>query len=152
MKLLRTLNNTFSGISPVPINLRVFSPRVLNLTLVDLPGMTKVAVGDQPQDIEKQIRDMIMQFIIKDSCLILAVSPANQDLANSDALKIAKEVDPEGMRTIGVLTKLDLMDQGTDAKDILENKLLPLRRGYVGVVNRSQVHSLKLCLIKNFIF
>lgn len=101
--------------------------------------MTKVAVGDQPQDIEKQIREMIMQFIIKDSCLILAVSPANQDLANSDALKIAKEVDPEGMRTIGVLTKLDLMDQGTDAKEILENKLLPLRRGYVGVVNRSQV-------------
>lgn len=131
--------NGFLGISPVPINLRVFSPRVLNLTLVDLPGMTKVAVGDQPVDIEKQIREMIMQFIIKESCLILAVSPANQDLANSDALKIAKEVDPEGMRTIGVLTKLDLMDQGTDAKEILENKLLPLRRGYVGVVNRSQV-------------
>ncbi|CAG5112235.1 Oidioi.mRNA.OKI2018_I69.chr2.g6474.t1.cds [Oikopleura dioica] len=126
------------GISPIPINLRVFSPRVLNLTLVDLPGMTKVAVGDQPPDIERQIREMIMQFITKESCLILAVSPANQDLANSDALKIAKEVDPEGMRTIGVLTKLDLMDQGTDAKDILENKLLPLRRGYVGVVNRSQ--------------
>lgn len=43
-----------------------------------------------------------------------------------------------GLRTIGVLTKLDLMDDGTDAKDILENKLLQLRRGYVGVVNRSQ--------------
>jgi len=42
------------------------------------------------------------------------------------------------MRTIGVITKLDLMDEGTDARDILENKLLPLRRGYIGVVNRSQ--------------
>ena len=107
------------GISNVPINLRVFSPRVLNLTLVDLPGMTKVAVGDQPADIERQIRDMLLTFITKESCLILAVSPANQDLANSDALKIAKEVDPQGLRTIGVITKLDLMDQGTDAKDIL---------------------------------
>ncbi|TMS23615.1 Dynamin [Larimichthys crocea] len=100
--------------------------------------MTKVAVGDQPHDIEHQIRDMLMQFITKDSCLILAVTPANTDLANSDALKIAKDVDPQGLRTIGVITKLDLMDEGTDARDILENKLLPLRRGYIGVVNRSQ--------------
>uniref|UniRef100_A0A3P9PMM2 Interferon-induced GTP-binding protein Mx n=1 Tax=Poecilia reticulata TaxID=8081 RepID=A0A3P9PMM2_POERE len=126
------------GISPVPINLRVYSPHVLNLTLVDLPGMTKVPVGDQPADIEVQIRDMLLQFVTKENCLMLAVSPANSDLANSDALKIAKEVDPQGMRTIGVITKLDLMDEGTDAKDILENKLLPLRRGYIGVVNRSQ--------------
>ncbi|XP_033944439.1 dynamin-2 isoform X7 [Pseudochaenichthys georgianus] len=126
------------GISPIPINLRVYSPNVLNLTLIDLPGMTKVAVGDQPVDIEHQIRDMLLQFITKESCLILAVTPANTDLANSDALKIAKEVDPQGLRTIGVITKLDLMDEGTDAKDILENKLLPLRRGYIGVVNRSQ--------------
>ncbi|XP_067262808.1 dynamin-1a [Chanodichthys erythropterus] len=126
------------GISPVPINLRVYSPNVLNLTLVDLPGMTKVPVGDQPADIEHQIKEMLMQFVTKDNCLLLAVSPANSDLANSDALKIAKEVDPQGQRTIGVITKLDLMDEGTDARDILENKLLPLRRGYIGVVNRSQ--------------
>ncbi|XP_073697026.1 dynamin-1-like [Garra rufa] len=126
------------GISPVPINLRVYSPNVLNLTLVDLPGMTKVPVGDQPPDIEHQIKDMLMQFVTKDNCLLLAVSPANSDLANSDALKIAKEVDPQGLRTIGVITKLDLMDEGTDAREILENKLLPLRRGYIGVVNRSQ--------------
>uniref|UniRef100_A0A3B3TN04 Interferon-induced GTP-binding protein Mx n=1 Tax=Poecilia latipinna TaxID=48699 RepID=A0A3B3TN04_9TELE len=126
------------GISPVPINLRVYSPHVLNLTLIDLPGITKVPVGDQPVDIEQQIRDMIMQFISRESCLILAVTPANTDLANSDALKLAKDVDPQGLRTIGVITKLDLMDEGTDARDVLENKLLPLRRGYIGVVNRSQ--------------
>ncbi|VDI51858.1 dynamin GTPase [Mytilus galloprovincialis] len=126
------------GISNIPINLRVYSPNVLNLTLIDLPGMTKVAVGNQPQDIEIQIRSMVLEFISKESCLILAVSPANTDLANSDALKIAKEVDPQGMRTIGVITKLDLMDEGTDARDILENRTLPLRRGYMGVVNRSQ--------------
>uniref|UniRef100_A0A8C0R2I1 Dynamin-1 n=1 Tax=Canis lupus dingo TaxID=286419 RepID=A0A8C0R2I1_CANLU len=132
------VTGTNKGISPVPINLRVYSPQVLNLTLVDLPGMTKVPVGDQPPDIEFQIRDMLMQFVTKENCLILAVSPANSDLANSDALKVAKEVDPQGQRTIGVITKLDLMDEGTDARDVLENKLLPLRRGYIGVVNRSQ--------------
>lgn len=69
---------------------------VLNLTLIDLPGMTKVPVGDQPPDIEVQIRNMLMEFISRENCLILAVSPANTDLANSDALKIAKEVDPQG--------------------------------------------------------
>ncbi|XP_064416969.1 dynamin-2 isoform X1 [Latimeria chalumnae] len=132
------ITGTNKGISPIPINLRIYSPNVLNLTLIDLPGITKVPVGDQPADIEYQIREMIMQFITKDNCLILAVTPANSDLANSDALKLAKEVDPQGMRTIGVVTKLDLMDEGTDARDILENKLLPLRRGYIGVVNRSQ--------------
>lgn len=69
---------------------------MLNLTLIDLPGITKVPVGDQPVDIEQQIRDMIMQFITRESCLILAVTPANTDLANSDALKLAKDVDPQG--------------------------------------------------------
>lgn len=69
---------------------------VLNLTLIDLPGLTKVPIGDQPIDIEQQIKAMIFQFIRRESCLILAVTPANTDLANSDALKLAKEVDPQG--------------------------------------------------------
>merc|ERR1719367_1308883 len=132
------VTGTAKGISNLPINLRVYSPHVLNITLIDLPGMTKIAVGDQPPDIGAQINDMIMQFICRDTCLILAVTPANQDLATSDALQMARQADPEGHRTIGVLTKLDLMDEGTDARDVLENRLLPLRRGYVGVVNRSQ--------------
>lgn len=122
----------------MPINLRIYSPHVLNLTLIDLPGLTRVPVGDQPADIEHQIRDMILTYIKKETCLILAVTAANQDMATSDALKLAKEVDPEGLRTIGVITKLDLMDEGTDARDILENKVIPLRRGYIGVINRSQ--------------
>lgn len=74
----------------------LISPSVLNLTLIDLPGITKVPVGDQPPDIEYQIKDMILQFISRESSLILAVTPANMDLANSDALKLAKEVDPQG--------------------------------------------------------
>ena len=69
---------------------------MLNLTLIDLPGLTKIAIAGQPQDIEFQIREMLMQFITKENCIILAVSPANSDLANSDALKLAKEVDPQG--------------------------------------------------------
>ena len=99
----------YPGISNLPINLRIFSPNVLTLTLVDLPGLTKVPVGDQPRDIERQIREMVLKFITKPNAIILAVTGANTDLANSDGLKMAREVDPEGARTIGVLTKVDLM-------------------------------------------
>ena len=126
------------GISPAPINLRVYSPNVLTLTLVDLPGLTKVPVGDQPRDIEKQIKDMVLKQIMKSNAIILAVTAANTDLANSDGLKLAREVDPEGQRTIGVLTKVDLMDEGTDVVDILAGRIIPLRLGYVPVVNRGQ--------------
>jgi replication fork clamp-binding protein CrfC len=127
-----------AGISPVPINLRIYSPNVLTLTLVDLPGLTKVPVGDQPKDIERQIRDMVLKYISKPNAIVLAVTAANQDLANSDGLQLAREVDPEGQRTIGVLTKVDLMDEGTDVVDILAGRIIPLRLGYVPVVNRGQ--------------
>ena len=153
------------ALSQEAINLRVFSPNVLTLTLVDLPGLTKIPVGDQPPDIERQIREMVLKYIKKDNCLILAVTPANSDIANSDALQIAKVVDPQGLRTIGILTKLDLMDQGTDCVPVLMGRVIPLRfgasppsylvrlpqgglrvrggrplgcAGFIGVVNRSQ--------------
>jgi dynamin 1-like protein len=127
-----------TGVNDLPINLRIYSPNVLTLTLVDLPGMTKVPVGDQPKDIEKQIKDMILKYITKNNAIILAVTAANTDLANSDGLKLAREVDPDGVRTIGVLTKIDLMDPGTDVVDVLAGRVIPLRLGYVPVVNRGQ--------------
>ncbi|CDO94730.1 unnamed protein product [Kluyveromyces dobzhanskii CBS 2104] len=126
------------GISRIPINLKVFSPHVLNLTVVDLPGITKVPIGEQPPDIERQIENLILEYVAKPNCIILAISPANVDLVNSESLKLAREIDPHGKRTIGVITKLDLMDQGTNALDILSGKLYPLKLGFVGVVNRSQ--------------
>ncbi|KAH9851979.1 Dynamin central region-domain-containing protein [Lenzites betulinus] len=126
------------GISKLPIHLRIYSPNVLDLTLVDLPGLTKIPVGDQPSDIERQIRSLVLDYISKQNCVILAVSAANVDLANSEALKLARQVDPQGRRTIGVLTKLDLMDAGTNALDILTGRVYPLKLGFIGVVNRSQ--------------
>ncbi|CAN1192395.1 Dynamin-related protein 3A [Linum perenne] len=126
------------GVTDKQIRLKIFSPNVLDITLVDLPGITKVPVGDQPTDIEARIRTMIMSYIKKPSCIILAVTAANADLANSDALQVAGIADPDGYRTIGVITKLDIMDRGTDARNLLLGKVVPLRLGYVGVVNRSQ--------------
>ncbi|WOK98549.1 dynamin-related protein 5A-like [Canna indica] len=125
-------------ISSVPIHLSIFSPNVVNLTLVDLPGLTKVAVEGQPESIVADIENMVRAYIEKPNSIILAISPANQDLATSDAIKISREVDPKGERTFGVLTKIDLMDKGTDAVDILEGRSYKLQFPWIGVVNRSQ--------------
>lgn len=74
------------------------------MTLVDLPGIAKVPVGDQPSDIEARIRNMVLEYIRHPTCVILAVSAANHDLVNSDAIELARSVDPEGLRTIGAAT------------------------------------------------
>eukprot|EP01129_Flabellula_baltica_P011241 TRINITY_DN4876_c0_g1_i1.p1 TRINITY_DN4876_c0_g1~~TRINITY_DN4876_c0_g1_i1.p1 ORF type:complete len:717 (+),score=179.00 TRINITY_DN4876_c0_g1_i1:14-2164(+) len=132
------LTGSNKGISSQAISLKIYSPYVLDLTLVDLPGMTRVPVGDQPTDIEQRIRKMILKFITNESAIILAVSAGNQDLANSDALQLARQVDPEGKRTLGVITKCDILDRGTSAMEIFEGKIIPLKLGYIGVINRSQ--------------
>ncbi|KAK1374003.1 Phragmoplastin [Heracleum sosnowskyi] len=126
------------AISTVPIYLSIYSPNVVNLTLIDLPGLTKVAIDGQAENIVQDIENMVRSYIEKPNCIILAVSPANQDLATSDAIKMSREVDPKGERTFGVLTKVDLMDKGTDAVEILEGKSYKLQFPWIGVVNRSQ--------------
>lgn len=118
--------------------MKIYSRNVVDLTLVDMPGMTKVPTGDQPFDIESKIVDLNMRFISPKNAIIMAVCAANVDLANSDALKISRRIDPFGERTIGVITKIDLMDEGTNAIEILQGKVIPLKLGYVGVVCRSQ--------------
>ncbi|XP_050777563.1 dynamin-1-like protein isoform X2 [Gopherus flavomarginatus] len=129
---------TNKGISPEPLYLKIYSPHVLNLTLVDLPGITKVPVGDQPPDIEGQVREMILSYVSNPNCLILVVTAANTDVATSEALKLARDVDPDGCHTLSVVTKLDLMDAGTDAMDVLMGRIIPVKLGIIGVVNRSQ--------------
>lgn len=126
------------GICPEPINLKIYSANVVNLTLVDLPGITKIPIGDQPEDIETQIRNLIIKYISNPNSIILAVTAANTDMATSEAIKMSKEVDPDGRRTLAVVTKLDLMDAGTDAIDILCGRVIPVKLGIIGVVNRSQ--------------
>ena len=121
-----------------PIMLSVYSPNVLTLTVIDLPGVVQTAIAGQSSSIVQEIENMVMQFIKPENTIILAITPANSDLANSAAINLARRVDPEFDRTIGVLTKLDIMDRGTNAIDILEGRALPLKRGWIGVVNRSQ--------------
>ncbi|CAN1151488.1 Phragmoplastin DRP1C [Linum perenne] len=125
-------------ISNIPIHLSIYSPNVVNLTLIDLPGLTKVAVEGQQESIVEDIENMVRSYVEKPNSIILAISPANQDIATSDAIKLAREVDPSGERTFGVLTKIDLMDKGTNCLDVLEGRSYRLQHPWVGIVNRSQ--------------
>lgn len=105
-----------------PIVLNVFSPNCPNLTLVDLPGITAIPVGDQPKNIYEITRDMALRYIKEPRSIILCVIPANQDLATSEALKIMREIDPSGERSVGCLTKIDIMNRGDDASAVLKNQ------------------------------
>ena len=129
---------TEKNIVDKPIVLNVYSQTCPDLTLVDLPGVTRVPVGKQPKNIEQITKDMATRYIEDPLTIILCVIAANSDIATSDGLKLAKEIDTTGSRTLGVLTKLDIMDAGTDARKALMNEEIPLKLGYVGVKNRSK--------------
>ncbi|KAG1360941.1 Dynamin-related protein 1E [Cocos nucifera] len=124
-------------IFPVPIHLSIYSPNVVNLTLIDLPGLTKVAVEGQPDTVVEDIENMVRSYVEK------VFNSAekwifNQSRYSDYAMKLAREVDPTGERTFGVLTKLDLMDEGTNALEVLEGRSYRLQHPWVGIVNRLQ--------------
>ena len=123
-----------------PIKLTVTSSYCPDLTLIDLPGITRIPLegSNQGKDIEQVTKKLCAHYCSDNSTIILCVIPANADLTTSDALKMALELDAEKDRTIGVLTKIDIMDQGTSAKDILTGKIVSLKLGFFGVKNRSQ--------------
>ncbi|XP_042905329.2 dynamin-1 [Parasteatoda tepidariorum] len=125
-----------TGFTSDPIIMQIYSPRVLKLTVVDLPGLIKnVPDGDDRSNIQ-EVRKMVLKYIEPKEALILAIIPATQDFLTCDSLEIAREADPKRERTIGVVTKLDRPNDG-DYKSVLENRKIYLQKGYVGVVNRN---------------
>ncbi|CAB1353579.1 unnamed protein product [Coregonus sp. 'balchen'] len=128
------------GISDDLISLEIGSPDVPDLTLIDLPGIARVAVKGQPENIGEQIKRLIRKFITKQETISLVVVPCNVDIATTEALKMAQEVDPEGERTLGILTKPDLVDKGTEETvvDIVHNEVIHLTKGYMIVKCRGQ--------------
>ncbi|XP_063201274.1 interferon-induced GTP-binding protein Mx-like isoform X1 [Chroicocephalus ridibundus] len=143
-KAIREAQNVVAGnrgaISGELISLEIWSPDVPDLTLIDLPGIARVAVGDQPKDIGEQIKMLLKRIIAYKETLNLVVVPCNVDIATTEALKMAQEVDPSGERTLGILTKPDLVDRGTEESilNILHNQVIPLKKGYMIVKCRGQ--------------
>ncbi|XP_047203749.1 interferon-induced GTP-binding protein Mx-like [Girardinichthys multiradiatus] len=128
------------GISDDLISLEIASPDVPDLTLIDLPGIARVAVKGQPENIGDQIKRLIEKFIRKQETINLVVVPSNVDIATTEALKMAQLVDGEGERTLGILTKPDLVDKGTEETvvEIVHNEVIQLKKGYMIVKCRGQ--------------
>jgi dynamin 1-like protein len=131
---------TSKNIVDKPIVVYVYSPTCPDLTLIDLPGLTRIPLqgSNQPDNIYEVTKNMALNYIEDPRCIILCVIPANADMTTSDALQLAREIDPKGIRTVGVITKIDIMDSGTNARRMLMGQEVPLRLGYVGVKNRNQ--------------
>ncbi|KAF1973865.1 hypothetical protein BU23DRAFT_506093 [Bimuria novae-zelandiae CBS 107.79] len=121
-------------VSDDPIQLRIHSPNVPDLSLIDLPGYIQVTGRDQPPQLKEKIAELCEKYI-RPPNVILAISAADVDLANSTALRASRKVDPRGERTIGVITKMDLVDAERGAS-LLSDRKYALRLGYVGVVCR----------------
>lgn len=128
------------GIVDDPIILTIHSCTCPDLTLIDLPGITRIPINgsDQPQDIERITKEMAYRYITDPRTIILCVISANTDISTSEALLMANKADKSGIRTLGVITKIDIMDKGTNAKKTLLGQEVALRLGFVGVKNRSQ--------------
>lgn len=122
-------------VSDDPIQLNIYSPHVPDLSLIDLPGYIQVTSEGQPPELKQKIVDLCEKYI-RPPNVILAISAADVDLANSTALRASRRVDPRGERTIGVITKMDLVEPSRGYA-ILKDKNYPLRLGYVGVVCRT---------------
>lgn len=137
---------TSEAVSSDPIDLRIYSPHVPDLTLIDLPGYIQIASMDQPDSLKDKIAHLCEKYI-REPNIILAVCAADVDLANSPALRASRKVDPLGLRTIGVITKMDLVspDQGVT---ILRGNRYPLHLGYVGVVAKSAGNKSSGALVK----
>lgn len=157
-KQTRTIAGVNMNVNPQPIYLRVLGPDVPSMTLVDLPGLTMVARQDQgqPADIKDQIRNMAKQIIVTEQTIIMCVMAARSDLETDMALDLAKEVDPDGRRTIGILTKVDLMNKDSHIGDYLKGTCssdLWFRYGYYAVRNKtSEDNDLETALNEERVF
>ncbi|XP_009779141.1 dynamin-related protein 4C-like [Nicotiana tabacum] len=122
------------GISNNPLTLVVKKNGVPDLTMVDLPGITRVPVQGQPEDIYEQISDIIMKYIAPQESIILNVLSATVDFPTCESIRMSQKVDKTGERTLAVVTKADKAPEGLLEKVTADEVNIGL--GYVCVRNR----------------
>nr|XP_043630273.1 dynamin-related protein 4C-like [Erigeron canadensis] len=122
------------GISNVPLTLVVKKNGVPDLTMIDLPGITRVPVHDQPENIYEQISDIIMEHIKPEESIILNVLSATVDFPTCESIRMSRRVDITGQRTLAVVTKSDRSPDGLLEKVTTNEVNIGL--GYVCVRNR----------------
>ncbi|MES1912955.1 MAG: hypothetical protein MHM6MM_005196 [Cercozoa sp. M6MM] len=110
-ELTKTVAGNDRGISSRELKLVLYRQDVPDLTLVDLPGITRNPVGDQPVEIYEQVTALIEKYIAPSSTIVLNVMPADVDMSTSESLRMSRRVDRSGQRTVAVLTKSDRIEK-----------------------------------------
>ncbi|KAI3916079.1 hypothetical protein MKW98_004520 [Papaver atlanticum] len=121
-------------ISNTPLTLVVNKKGVPDLTMVDLPGITRVPVHGQPEDIYEQINNIIMEYIKPKESIILNVLSTSVDFPTCESIRMSQKVDKTGERTLAVVTKVDRSPEGLLEKVTADDVNIGL--GYVCVRNR----------------
>ncbi|ESQ29514.1 hypothetical protein EUTSA_v10024169mg [Eutrema salsugineum] len=122
------------GVSDTPLTLHVKKAGAPDLTMVDLPGITRVPVNGQPENIYEQISGMIMKYIEPQESIILNVLSATVDFTTCESIRMSRQVDKTGERTLAVVTKADMAPEGLLQKVTADDVSIGL--GYVCVRNR----------------
>ncbi|KAL9310169.1 Dynamin-related protein 4C [Arabidopsis thaliana] len=122
------------GVSDAPLTLHVKKAGVPDLTMVDLPGITRVPVNGQPGNIYEQISRMIMKYIEPQESIILNVLSATVDFTTCESIRMSRQVDKTGERTLAVVTKADMAPEGLLQKVTADDVSIGL--GYICVRNR----------------
>ncbi|KAJ0557884.1 putative dynamin GTPase [Helianthus annuus] len=122
------------GISHTPLTLVVKKKGVPDLTMVDLPGITRVPVHGQPEDIYEQIAAIINEYITPEESIILNVLSASVDFSTCESIRMSQRVDVTGQRTLAVVTKADKNPEGLLEKVTTDDVHIGL--GYICVRNR----------------
>ncbi|EOA34270.1 hypothetical protein CARUB_v10021784mg [Capsella rubella] len=122
------------GVSDTPLTLHVKKAGVPDITMVDLPGITRVPVNGQPENIYEQISGMVMKYIEPQESIILNVLSATVDFTTCESIRMSKQVDKTGERTLAVVTKADMAPEGLLQKVTADDVSIGL--GYVCVRNR----------------
>ena len=136
--LARGTHATFEAEHSIVIDL--IAPNVPDLTVIDLPGIVRTQVTGQTGDVIKDVDHLLGRYLKQERTIILCVIPSNVDIATVDILERAHKVDPDGVRTIGVLTKPDTIGEGNEEEvlQVVQGLRKPLNLGYLMVKNRSQ--------------
>lgn len=122
--------------------LEVSGPEQEHLSVIDVPGIFKSTTEGvtTKADIEL-VRNMVKSYMDNPRSIMLAVIPANGDVATQEILELASEANPTQDRTLGVLTKPDLVDRGAESTvvKLLEGQTRPMKLGWRTIRNPGQM-------------
>ncbi|CAM6103558.1 unnamed protein product [Calypogeia fissa] len=121
-------------VTDAAISLHIRRPNAPDLTMIDLPGITRVPVHGQPADIYEQISAMIRKYLKPKETVILNVLSAAVDFATCESIKMSQEEDKNGERTLAVVTKVDRAPDDVYEKVMADDVNIGL--GYICVRNR----------------